>query len=54
MFAIIGEYTGRLEEFEDYEVDQMFCFLEGLGGADESEPGFIFDLFFESANKEWW
>jgi hypothetical protein len=54
MFSIIGEYTGRLEEFEDYEVDQMFCFLEGLGGAVESEPGFIFELFWESANKEWW
>lgn len=54
MFAIVGEYTGRLEKFEDYEVDQMFCFLEGLSGAVESEPGFIFDLFWESANKEWW
>jgi hypothetical protein len=54
MFAIVNNWTGRLEEFEDYEVDQMFCFLEGFGGVTESEPGFIFDLFWESANKEWW
>ena len=54
IFAIVGEYTGRLEEFEHDEVDQMFCFLEGLGGVTENEPGFIFDLFWESANKEWW
>jgi hypothetical protein len=54
MFSIVGEYTGRLEEFEYDEVDQMFCFLEGFGSVTESEPGFIFDLFWESANKEWW
>lgn len=54
MFAIVNEWTGRLEGFEHDEVDQMFCFLEGFGGATESESGFIFDLFWESANKEWW
>ena len=54
MFGIVYEYTGRLGEFEYDEVDQMFCFLEGIGGVTESEPGFIFDLFWESANKEWW
>ena len=54
MFSIVGEYTGRLAEFEHDEVDQMFCFLEGFGTVTESEPGFIFDLFWESVNKEWW
>ena len=54
MFAIVDEYTGRLGEFEYNEVDQMFCFLEGLSGVTESEPGFIFDLFWESANRSYW
>ena len=54
MFVIVNDWTGRLEEFEHDEVDQMFCFLEGFGNVTESEPGFIFDLFWESANKEWW
>lgn len=54
MFSIVGEYTGRLAELEDGEVDEMFCFLEGLSAVTEKEPGFIFNLFWESANKEWW
>jgi hypothetical protein len=54
MFAIVDEWTGRLEEFEEHEVDQMFCFLEGLGGANEKEPDFIFNLFWESANRYCW
>ena len=54
MFSIVGEYTGRLEEFEQSEVDEMFWFLEGFGMVTEKESGFIFDLFWESANKGWW
>jgi hypothetical protein len=54
MFSIVGEYTARLQEFEEHEVDQMFCFLEGQGGVIEKEPGFVFELFWEAANKGWW
>ena len=54
MFSIVGEYTGRLAEYESSEVDEMFCFLEGFGNVTETVPGLIFDLFWESNNKEWW
>lgn len=54
MFSIVGEWTGRLAEFEPDEIDQMFYFLEDFNSVKEKEPGYIFDLFWESANKEWW
>lgn len=53
-FALTGDRTGRLAEFEESEIDEMFCYLEGFGNVKETEPGFIFDLFWESANKWWW
>lgn len=54
MFSIVGEYTGRLAEYEFGEVDEMFCFLEGLNKTMENEFDLVFDLFWESNNKEWW
>ena len=54
MFSIVGEYTGRLAEYEPSEVDEMFCFLEGFGNVTETVPGLVFDLFWESNNKGWW
>ena len=54
MFSIAEEYTGCLEACESDEVDQMFCYLQGFGAVTEKEPGFIFDLFWDSANKTYW
>ena len=32
----------------------MFYFLEGIQNFEEAEPNYTFNLFWESANKEWW
>ena len=57
MFAFAWEWSTCLEEKFSYEeVDTMFCYLEGLTSSlpDDMTPDVTFDLFWESANKEWW
>lgn len=57
MFAIAWEWSTYLEEKFSYEeVDMMFYHLEGLTSSlpDDITPDAAFELFWESANKEWW
>ena len=54
MFSIVGEYSGELANYEQNEIDMMFGYLEGIYKWDEAEFDLTFNLFWESANKEWW
>lgn len=57
MFAIAWDWSTCLEEKFSYEdVNMMFYHLEGLTSSlpDGMTPDTTFELFWESANKEWW
>lgn len=57
MFAIAYELSTCMEEkFSWDEIDMMFYHLEGLTSSlpDGMTPDATFELFWESANKEWW
>ena len=54
MFAIVGEYSGELANYEQDEIDMMFGYLEGVYKWDEAEFDLTFNLFWESNNKGWW
>lgn len=55
MFAIVDDLSGELTAFEDVVVDHMFDALEGIATIpDGMKIEQIFDLFWNSANREWW
>jgi hypothetical protein len=57
MFGIAWEWSTCLEEKFSYrEVEMMFDYLEGLSSSlpDGVTSDATFELFWESANKEWW
>ena len=55
MFAIVDDWSYQLQAYDECEVDHMFDFLEGIStipaGMIFEE---IFNLFWESANRNWW
>ena len=54
MFSIVGEYTGTLAMYDQDDIDTWFYFLEGVSRYEDADFGLIFNLFWESNNKEWW
>ena len=54
MFAAVDNWTGDLANYEVEEVDAMLYYLEGVEDFEEAEPGFTFELFWNSANRTWW
>ena len=57
MFAIVEQPSEALAKYDMEDIDWMFMFLEGLTSALPSEcndPNLVFELFWDSANKEWW
>ena len=55
MFAIVDEWSEELAAFEEEFIDHMFDYLEGIARAPESKTfDEIFNLFWESANRNWW
>ena len=54
MFAIVDNYSGTLAMYDQDDIDNWFYFLEGVSCYEDADFGLIFDLFWESVNKEWW
>ena len=58
MFAIVDEVsiTCGLADFKIEEVDDMFSYLEGIGGCVPAgvHPDLVFDLFWCAANRHHW
>lgn len=55
MFAIVDEWSDELSEFEEEKVDHMFDFLEGISTQPEGMSfDQIFNIFWNSANRNWW
>ena len=55
MFAIVDEWSDELSAHDECEVDHMFDYLEGIAIAPEGKTfDEIFNLFWESANRNWW
>ena len=55
LFAIVEEWSEELQAYDDYLVDDMFAFLEGVAIQPEGMSfEEIFNLFWESANRMHW
>ena len=55
LFSIIEEFHGELKNYDECLVDDMFVYLEGVAVRPEGMSFVeIFDLFWESANRNWW
>lgn len=55
MFAIVDEWEGGLADYEEEEVNSMFDYMIGYGRLPENMIGdLIFELFWNSANRQWW
>lgn len=55
MFAIVDDWSYQLKAYEEWEVDHMFDFLENIATAPEGMTfDEIFNMFWESANRQWW
>ena len=55
MFAIVDEWSDELAAFEEEFIDHMFDYLEGIAIAPEGKSfDEIFNLFWDSANRNWW
>lgn len=54
MFAIVDQPSKELAKHDMEDIDDMFYFLEGVGSMKQYDFQKTFDLFWESANKEWW
>lgn len=55
MFAIVDEWSDELAAYEEEMIDHMFGFLESICTQPEGmEFTEIFDLFWGSANRNWW
>lgn len=55
MFAIVDEWSKALGAYPEEFIDHMFGFLEGICTC-PADMDFmtIFNLFWESANRNWW
>lgn len=54
MFAIMENYSGTLAMYNQNDIYTWFFFLEGISRYEDADFELIFNLFWESANKEWW
>ena len=55
MFAIVDEWSAELEKYEEEEINAMFDALTGTCRySEDMVPEDIFNLFWESANRNWW
>ena len=55
LFAIVEELTGELANYDECLVDDMFAYLEDVAIRPEGMSFIeIFDLFWCSANRQWW
>jgi hypothetical protein len=54
MFSIVGVYTGTLAMYDQDDIDTWFYFLEGVCRYEDADFETIFNLYWESDNKEWW
>ena len=55
LFAIIEEWSDDLACYDECLVDDMFTFLEGAAIQPKSMSFIeIFNLFWDSANRQWW
>lgn len=54
MFRLIDYPTGKLENYTDDEINDMFSFLEGYGNPPCGLTGEeIFEMFWASADENW-
>lgn len=55
LFAIVEDWSEELQAYDDYLVDDMFAFLEGVAIQPEGMSfEVVFNLFWESANRMHW
>ena len=55
MFAIVDEWSAELEKYEEEEINAMFDALAGTCRySEDMVPEDVFNLFWESANRNWW
>lgn len=55
LFAIVEDWSEELQAHDDYLVDDMFAFLEGVAIQPEGMSfKEVFNLFWESANRMHW
>ena len=55
MFAIVDEWSDKLEKYDEKEVNCMFDILAGIMKCPENmNIQNLFNLFWESTNREWW
>ena len=55
MFAIVDEWSEELNKYTEEQVDDMFDALSGhYTFPEDKTPEEIFNLFWESANRNWW
>lgn len=55
MFAIVDDWEGGLADYEEEEVNSMFDYMIGYGRLPENMIGDLaFELFWNSANRQWW
>lgn len=55
MFAIVDDWEGGLADYEEEEVNSMFDYMLGYGRLPENMIGDLaFELFWNSANRQWW
>ena len=55
MFALVDEWSDELKKYNNEEVNSMFDVLIGIMKCPENmNIQNLFDLFWESANREWW
>ena len=55
MFAIVDEWSEDLEKYDEEQVNSMFDALEGIAHYPEGmEAAEVFELFWNSANRNWW
>ena len=55
MFAIVDEWSEELQKYGEEQVDDMFDALEGIMKYPEDmNSAEVFDLFWNSANRNFW
>ena len=55
LFAIVEEFSNDLACYEERLIDDMFAYLENVAVCPEGMNfAEIFDLFWGSANRQWW
>ena len=55
MFALVDEWSDRLQKYTEDEVNEMFDALAGnISYTEDMIPEVVFDMFWESANRTQW